>query len=552
MKIIKLIPTFLLILLSTSGFSQNWIWSQQIGGSQAETCGSNSICHDFDGNIYMSGTYHSNPCYLLNDTLVSMSGISDFYIAKYDVSGNELWVKSFGGHNSTYEFEAISNIIFDSFTNSLFVNGEFYEKCLLGSDTLESRGSSDVFVARLDLDGNIIWAKQLGGTGEDLATAMVVDKNGAVYLSFLLPAGGQIDSLQIIPGVYFVKLDPNSHLIWAERKFNINTTIDGYDAIVLGLAISDNHLFGIGYCSIDSFNVDSVKVLTSLHPGQNILCCMDTNHATVRWMKTFGSSNPLAMNLSTDSFKNNFITGSIHNDAIFDDDTLHSSNGNEELIIAKYDSMGHKQWVKQATSSVGAYGSCVALDNEGGAYFTGGIYGTVTLDTFSVNTSVNGDLFIARYNSNGNCLGFRQVADGNGSSMLVSDDNKIYINGKFSHSITFGSTTTLTSYGQSDVFLAKCDAITGVGEELRLANNQLLIYANPTKGICNVTIPDEFKHEHTLNLQVFDLGGKLLQESTLEMQGGEIKINLEQEAKGIYNINLSNRTKTYRGKVVFE
>ena len=551
MKNINFILIILLIFHSTFGFSQNWIWSKQIGGSLEETCGSHSICHDSDGNIYITGIYYSNPCYFSNDTLMSITGASDFYIAKYDATGNELWIKSFGGYNSTNETEGISNIVFNDFTNSLFVNGNFYETCIIGLDTFQSRGSSDAFIAKLSLDGNVNWVKQIGGFGDERALAMDVDMNGFVYASFKLQSGGEIDSIQLPSGVSFIKLNSNSNLIWAEKKFNTNGTINGYDATILGISVIDNQIFGIGYCSIDSFVVDTVTILTSLPNGQNILCCMDTNHATVRWMKTFGSSNPQVMKLSTNYFKNIYITGSIHNEAIFDDDTLYSPN-NSELIFAKYDSLGNKIWVKQANSSSGAFGNCVVTDYEGGAYFTGGIYGTVTIDSFTVNTSVNGDVFISRFSSNGTCLGLKNVAGGFGSAMLVSDDNKLFINGKFTNTITFGSSPTLTSYGQSDVFLAKCDAITGIGDELRMANNQLLIYANPTKGICNVTIPDEFKNEHTLNLQVFDLGGKLLQESTLEMQGGEIKINLEQEAKGIYNINLSNRTKIYHGKVVFE
>lgn len=551
MKNINFISIILLIFISTSSFSQNWLWSKQVGGALNETCGTNSICIDSNGYIYSYGILESNPCFVDDDTLQTLNGESDFFIAKHDVSGNLLWAKSFGGYNTLYESEWISDVLYSFINNKLYIYGQFYGNCILGDDTLASRGSSDVFIACLDPNGNFIWVKQIGGSGEDIAYAMALDNDCNIYTSLSLSAGGTIGSQVLLSGIYFSKLDLNGNLIWAEKKFNANGTSFGYDAQILRIKIINNQIFGIGLCSVDSFVVDTVTVLTSLSSRQNIICCMDTNHATVRWMKACGSSFPQMMNISADRESNIYITGDFKYDAIFDNDTLQSSN-TSEMFLVKYDSLGHKIWSKQTISSHSAEGSSIAQDYDGGIYLIGSMTGTVILDSFTVNTSTNGDIFVARFNSIGNCIGLAQIGDGIGSSILVDTDNNIYINGHFSNSITFGSTPTLTTYGQSDVFLAKCDAITGVGEELRMANNQLLIYANPTKGICNVTIPDEFKHEHTLYLQVFDLGGKLLQESTLEMQGGEIKINLEQEAKGIYNINLSNRTKTYRGKVVFE
>jgi type IX secretion system substrate protein/photosynthesis system II assembly factor YCF48-like protein len=94
--------------------------------------------------------------------------------------------------------------------------------------------------------------------------------------------------------------------------------------------------------------------------------------------------------------------------------------------------------------------------------------------------------------------------------------------------------------------------ITSIGEEVRSATNQLIIYANPTKGTCNVTIPEEFQHEKNLTLQIFDNTGKLLQQTKVEMQQEKVKVNLEEEAKGVYNVILSNGKKSYNGKIVFE
>ncbi|HNB13374.1 MAG TPA: T9SS type A sorting domain-containing protein, partial [Bacteroidia bacterium] len=63
---------------------------------------------------------------------------------------------------------------------------------------------------------------------------------------------------------------------------------------------------------------------------------------------------------------------------------------------------------------------------------------------------------------------------------------------------------------------------------------------------------DDFLNEANLVLSIYDNTGKLIQQKTLEMNGGNIKLNLEQEAKGVYNVVLSNKKKSYNGKIVFE
>jgi hypothetical protein len=95
------------------------------------------------------------------------------------------------------------------------------------------------------------------------------------------------------------------------------------------------------------------------------------------------------------------------------------------------------------------------------------------------------------------------------------------------------------------------DEITGV-DELRTTGNKLLIYANPNKGKCNIVVPDDFSFESKLTLMIFDNKGKLIQQKVLQMDGDKILVNLEQEAKGIYNVVLSGKNKNYSGKIVFE
>ncbi|MBS1765608.1 MAG: T9SS type A sorting domain-containing protein [Bacteroidetes bacterium] len=194
----------------------------------------------------------------------------------------------------------------------------------------------------------------------------------------------------------------------------------------------------------------------------------------------------------------------------------------------------------------------IRKDSDGLFYIVGSFCGSANFGSYNVSTTNNQDVFIARYDDNGDCLGVRHFGFAVGGSVEVDSNGNVIIAGGFSNTINIGS-TSLTSYGGGDMFFAKSDAITGIGEgNSRMANNQLFIYANPNAGKCNITVPDDFLNEKNLTLSIYDNIGRLIQQQTLEMNEGKIKINLEQEAKGIYNVTLSSKRKSYSGKIVFE
>jgi len=80
----------------------------------------------------------------------------------------------------------------------------------------------------------------------------------------------------------------------------------------------------------------------------------------------------------------------------------------------------------------------------------------------------------------------------------------------------------------------------------------LLIYANPNTGHCRVTIPEDFNHEKTLILEIYDQTGRMIQKAQLSIIGESIEVDISAQAKGMYNAILSNGKKYYSGKIIFE
>jgi hypothetical protein len=527
--------------------AQNWQWSRQIGGNDMEF--NPRFCIDQNNNIYVADLYWSDTCYTNGDT-VHANGASDFFIAKYDDSGNEIWVKNFGGFNATVmQGEGIGSIVYDSISNTINFSGSFYGSCNFDSFSLVGSGGSDAYIAQMDLNGNIIWVEKFGGPGDDGCPAMNVDETGNIYAELVLSNGVFIDSVLVPSGIYLAKFDTNGNRKWKAKKINPGGSSFGYDGFFLRIKVKNGNIFAIGQSFVQSLTIDTVSCTIQFPNGQSLIACFDTN-GTAKWIKPCGGELNSARDLTLDNDCNIYFTGYFDQVAIFENDTLH--NAVQDLFLAKYDSSGSKIWVLQIFASSGAGGTGICNVVDGGIYLTGLFLGSASFGSFNVTSTANGDMCLARYDENGGCVGIRHLGQAGGSDVITDNSSNVFASGIFYNTVNFDFNPALTSYGQSDIYIAKSGAITGIGGEGRVANNQLIIYANPNKGTCNVTIPDEFQHEKNLTLQIFDNTGKLLQQTKVEMMQEKIKVNLEEEAMGIYNVTLSNGKKSYNGKIVFE
>jgi hypothetical protein len=538
MKARELILFISLFLIFKQAKSQSWIWSRQIGGSNTESA--RSICLDSSGNIYVTGQYWSSPCYFNSETL-NPYGANDFFIAKYDSNGNEIWVKSFGGNNTAMEFEGIWKLIYDANSNSIVFSASYYGTCILGNDTLAGYPGS--FFARIDTACNFLWVYPTNSAFINL------DRDGNIFAEYMSSTVFTIDTFSAGSGVWLAKFNSTGNFLWAKKVCNANTTSYGYDAYFITFEIKDDKIFGIGVSSVDTFLFDTVQVYANYSTGQYIIGCLDTS-ANALWVNACAGQNYLGgYDITVDNNKSSYITGSFGSDAIFEQDTLRTT-ALSDLFIAKYDSSGNFIWAHQANCR--SIGTALTLDANENIYLSGSFRDTAIIDADTIISTV-GDLLLAKYTSSGHLIGLRHCGQAGASDVSVESNGFVYLTGNFYDTITFDNNPSLASYGQGDIYISKSNLITGgIGSERTVNNNHLIIYANPNEGKCNITVPDDFLHEKNLTLSILDNNGKLIQQKTLQMNEGKIKVNIEQEAKGIYNVTLSNGRKSYSGKIVFE
>lgn len=98
-------------------------------------------------------------------------------LAKYNSTGNLLWQKIF----PAYSVE-IMNVICGG-DNVIYLTGTFYESITIDSQTITSAGSADIFVAKLDESGVVIWLRQISSKGNEESGDLCLDKANKLLIT---------------------------------------------------------------------------------------------------------------------------------------------------------------------------------------------------------------------------------------------------------------------------------------------------------------------------------------------------------------------------------
>ena len=184
MKKFRYINIFFYCLLLLPSLVSSQYWAKSVGGGSDDR--SNSIAVDGNGNVYVTGYFSGTADFdpSSSTTNLTSNGITDIFLTKYNPTGELAWAKSMGGILHAYSYD----IAVDS-SGNVYVTGDFYGTVDfdLGSGTynLSSDGGSDIFFAKYNSSGEMIWAYSLGSGGDHYSRSIAVDNSGNVYLRWV-------------------------------------------------------------------------------------------------------------------------------------------------------------------------------------------------------------------------------------------------------------------------------------------------------------------------------------------------------------------------------
>jgi alpha-tubulin suppressor-like RCC1 family protein len=528
----------------------DWLWAKSAGGTNSE--GGDCVVVDASGNVYVTG-YFNSPTIVFGSYTLTNAGSYDVFLVKYNASGNVLWATSAGGTDD----DEGSSLALDA-SGNVYVTGYFKSSTLIfGSYTLTNAGTSnnDIFLAKYDANGNVLWAKSAGGTDNDYGISVAVDASGDVYLTgwFDSPAitFGSYTLTNVSAGsgdIYLVKYDMNGNVLWAKSAGS--TGDDGASCVAVD---ASGELYMTGWFASPTINFGSYT-LTNVGFYDVFLVKYDTS-GNVLWAKSAGGTDyDETMGVASDSSGNAYVTGYFNSPAItFGSYTLTSMGSFDEFLV-KYDASGNVLWAKSAGGTDFDDGNSVALDASGDIYVTGEFVSpTITFGSYTLTNagSSSSDMYFVKYDASGNVL-WAKGAGGtdydNGNSVALDASGNSYVTGWFeSPTITFGSDTlTNVNAGSEDIFLAKIKgSTTGIIE----INNSLNIsvFPNPATDRITVEISGEMVGS---NLSILNVEGQQL----INRQITESKTQLDISAlpSSVYFVRVTNNRTVKVGKFVKE
>lgn len=340
---------------------------------------------------------------------------------------NHKWSKSFGAASGD-----LANAIATEYPGCIYVTGNFQGTMDvdpgMGVTNLVSPGGSDVFIAKFDTSGNLIWGKSIGTAGNEQAFAIATDTLGHIYITGYF--SGTTD------------LDPGSAIQPAVSK-------GGNDVFIVHLDSAGNFV----------------------------------------WGKSVGGTGADVGNaIVLDSFKNVYVLGNFSNTADFDPGTgifnlsayTNASTATDitktDVFLAKYDTNGNFIWTKAIGGKLKDVGQAIALDGLGNIAITGTFADTVDFDPgasvanliVTPNSSgalTNSDAFVAKYDTAGNYKWARAIGGKNpdiGQSVTMDKTGNIITTGYFEDTVDFDPgpvVQKIGSKGGSDAFISKYDAL---------------------------------------------------------------------------------------------
>jgi len=448
------------IKIGNNCFAQTpvWVWARNANAWITEGEGS-CIATDDSENVYFGGFYTDSisfgPYILAGNHSPQYYGC--IYIAKFDSSGNIKWAKT-SVNISTSAGATAGTICVDAFGNC-YTTGQFNGIISFGSDTLTSI-AADIFLVKYDSHGNVLWANRAGGAGANLISqAVATDSYGNVFITggFNLSAVFGPDTLTSAGGkdIFLAKYDSFGNLLWVksvggsglEYAWGVATDASG-NAYITGLFAS----------STLSFGLDTLRTTT----GDCIFLAKYDSLGNLKWAKSsVGTTNDYGYAVAIDSTQDIYITGSFTSPAIsFGSDTLFNA-GNEDAFIVKYDSSGSVLWAKNLGGSADDEGYYIAADKYGKIYLTGRfISPAITIDTITL-LYPGGSLpmFIAAFNSSGHVLFANALPDGGDfrNEVTTGPSGNVYIGGDISsYPFIIGKDSLKNSMSNTEsVFIAK-------------------------------------------------------------------------------------------------
>jgi hypothetical protein len=316
---------------------------------------------------------------------------------------------------------------------------------------------TDVFVAKYDPEGKHLWSVHFGGKGEDVGNAVAFDPAGNVVVAGLFYDQMQVGAETLVgmgsDDAFIAKFSPEGTPLWA-RKFGGSDSDTAYDIAVT----SSGNLLVTG--SIKG-TVKAADEVFKSKGNEDIFLLMLSEEGDLVWSKQFGDRyRDFGQRVAVDSRDHIVLLGTFSGQVAFGGEPL-TPEGNQDLVVAKYDARGEHIWSRRFGSVFDEMGLGLAVDPAGNIVITGSFDNEITFGGDKLRSQGESDIFVAKLSPEGEHIwsrGYGAAREDVGYGVGTDRFGNIVVGGWFWHSVDFGGGPLQAEGQNKDAFLLKLSA----------------------------------------------------------------------------------------------
>ncbi len=393
--------------------SGNFMWVKTFDGGAPLAY---DIAVDPDHNIYTTGRFNALTDFDPGPGVYNLDAYdyTDMFVCKMNEMGELLWVKQIAEIGDTASIRPIS-IAVDLQGNVLttgFFNGTVDFDPGIGTFNLVSAGElndvsfpKNVFVSKLDTDGNFMWAGSIAQEADAQSTGIAVDENNNIYTTGYFtgtvdfdPGASvfELNSNAMGANSFVCKLDPLGDFEWA-KAFSGSTAV-----LAQGIEIHGNDLYTTGYF-IGTIDFDPSTTTTNFQVssgGSDLFVNKLDLDGNYQWaQKAGGLADENAYGVAINPTNGNvFVTGILTDTTDFDPSAENwgvNSHGEWDAFLVKFSECTPSIGITEVADACNQY---TWMENDG-LYTTSGIYWNILTSVSGCDSIVKLDLDLAHYDS---------------------------------------------------------------------------------------------------------------------------------------------------------
>jgi len=537
-----------LIIVQNISIAQT-LWANSWGGAGWDNASSSIV--DDQGYLFCTGTF-LGPADLdpsPNIQIFEGQSFDDVFIQKYDNDGNLLWVKVI-----TSEFSILCNVILVDDNSNVYITGEFTGTVDfnpgIGTFNVGSNGEEDIFLLKLDSNGNFLWVNTYGGIADDFQGGI------SIYNNEIIISGGFTGTADLDPGlevlqvtsvgeadVFIQKVDDQGDLIWNKVITSSSNLTCKYNA---SSSNGVNYITGqfIGTTDFDP-GTDIFNETPSLNSSRYTLSLSENGE--FNWVSIIESNISLTSNkLICDDIGNIITTGVFLGEVDFDpgigNETFNASQN--AFFVQKINSSGNLIWVNSMEGTGGSVAQGVTVDSEQSIIISGEFFGEMDFDPGTGESIENSpeftsSLFVLSFSSEGafNSVLTYESPNADASSITISDSDELYLFGNFIDSIDVDPGIGVDyhlSNGNSDQFLLKIGYELSIDQTSRL---EVSIMPNP----CSKYLYINSYSPGLMGLIIYSINGQIVFNNPNYRNNSKIDLSLINNGIFIIRIQKGNR-----------